>query len=160
MNALSLMIEKLWSMLKFFKSRSKVAVKVTFSKFMVPSERHCDEKHLCQIWKPCHWAQIFYGQCWSFFKSRSMVKVKVTCSKIMVPSGRSCHKEYSCQIQIPISEGKKVIHNVKVCWRTDGRTDRQTDRQTDRVITIGHPPSGGALIISANNTNEVLLDRT
>ena len=39
--------------------------------------------------------------------------------------------------------------NVKVF---DGRTDRQTDRrtetdrQTDRVITIGHPPSGGALI--------------
>ena len=23
--------------------------------------------------------------------------------------------------------------------------DGQTDRQTDRVITIGHPPSGGAL---------------
>ena len=33
--------------------------------------------------------------------------------------------------------------------QTDGRTDRQTDGQTDRVITIGHPPSGGALI----NTN-------
>ena len=27
----------------------------------------------------------------------------------------------------------------------DGQTDRQNDRQTDRVITIGHPPSGGAL---------------
>ena len=27
----------------------------------------------------------------------------------------------------------------------DGQTDRRTDRQTDRVITIGHPPSGGAL---------------
>ena len=29
----------------------------------------------------------------------------------------------------------------------DGRTDGRTDRQTDRVITIGHPPSGGALMI-------------
>ena len=26
-------------------------------------------------------------------------------------------------------------------------TDRQIDRQTDRVITIGHSPNGGALII-------------
>ena len=25
--------------------------------------------------------------------------------------------------------------------------DGQTDGQTDRVITIGHPPSGGALIM-------------
>ena len=28
----------------------------------------------------------------------------------------------------------------------DGQTDRRTDRRTDRVITIGHPPSGGALM--------------
>ena len=26
-----------------------------------------------------------------------------------------------------------------------GQTDGRTDRRTDRVITIGHPPSGGAL---------------
>ena len=36
--------------------------------------------------------------------------------------------------------------NVKVFWRTDRQTDGQKDRQKDRVITIGHPPSGGALI--------------
>ena len=30
--------------------------------------------------------------------------------------------------------------------QTDGRTEGRTDRRTDRVITIGHPPSGGALI--------------
>ena len=29
----------------------------------------------------------------------------------------------------------------------DGQTDGRTDGQTDRVITIGHPPSGGALIM-------------
>ena len=28
-------------------------------------------------------------------------------------------------------------------------TDRQTEGQTDRVITIGHPPSGGALNMKA-----------
>ena len=49
MNGLSLMIEELWPMLKFFKSRSKVMVKVTFSKFMVLSERPCHEEHVCQI---------------------------------------------------------------------------------------------------------------
>ena len=35
MKALSLRIKKLWPMLKFFKSRSKVTVKVTCSKFLV-----------------------------------------------------------------------------------------------------------------------------
>ena len=38
MNALSLRLKKLWPMLKIFKSRSKVMVKVTCSKFMVLSE--------------------------------------------------------------------------------------------------------------------------
>ena len=32
----------------------------------------------------------------------------------------------------------------------DGQTDGRTDGQTDRAITIGHPPSGGALIIIEN----------
>ena len=27
----------------------------------------------------------------------------------------------------------------------DGQTDRRAEGRTDRVITIGHPPSGGAL---------------
>ena len=31
----------------------------------------------------------------------------------------------------------------------DGQTDGRTDGRTDRVITIGHPPSGGALIITS-----------
>ena len=39
MNALSLRTKTLWPMLKFLKSRSKVIVKVTCSKFMVPLER-------------------------------------------------------------------------------------------------------------------------
>ena len=44
-------------------------------------------------------------------------------------------------------KGKKVMANVKDFWRTDRRTDGQT--RTDRVITIGHSPSGGALITLA-----------
>ena len=40
---------------------------------------------------------------------------------------------------------KKLYSMLKFA---DGQTDRQTDGQTDRVITIGHPPSGGALIIN------------
>ena len=44
-----LSINKLWPMLKFFKSRSKVTVKVTCSKFMVLSERSSHKEHSCQI---------------------------------------------------------------------------------------------------------------
>ena len=47
MDALSLRIKKLWPMLKFFKSRSKVMVKVTHSKFMVPSERPFHNENTC-----------------------------------------------------------------------------------------------------------------
>ena len=43
---------------------------------------------------------------------------------------RNTHSIYDS----PISYDKNVIHNVQVCW------------QTDKVITIGLPPSGGALI--------------
>ena len=41
--------------------------------------------------------------------------------------------------------------------QTDRRTEGQTDRRTDRVITIGHPPSGGALNIqNVTEMNAVL----
>ena len=49
MNALSLRIKKLWPMLKFLKILSKVTVKVTCSKFMVPLERPCYKERTCQI---------------------------------------------------------------------------------------------------------------
>ena len=52
MKALSHRIKKLWPMLKFFKSRSKVTVKVKCSKFMVPLERSCHKVFTCQISKP------------------------------------------------------------------------------------------------------------
>ena len=41
--------KKLWPMLKFFQSRSKVMVKVTNSIFMVPLKRSCHKDHTCQI---------------------------------------------------------------------------------------------------------------
>ena len=49
MEVLSHRIKKLWSMLKFFKSRSKVTVKVTCSKLMSPSERSFHKVNTCQI---------------------------------------------------------------------------------------------------------------
>ena len=54
--------------LKFFKSRSKVTVKVTCSKFMVPMERPCHKEHICQICKPYLLAQTSYDQCQSCSK--------------------------------------------------------------------------------------------
>ena len=44
MKALSLRIKKLWLKIKYFR-RSKVKVKVTCSKFMVPPERSCHKEH-------------------------------------------------------------------------------------------------------------------
>ena len=44
MKALPLLVRKLWPRLKFFKSRSKVKVKVTRSKILVPMERSCHKE--------------------------------------------------------------------------------------------------------------------
>ena len=50
MKVLSLIIKKVMANVKvFFKSRSKVTLKVTCSKFMVPLERSCHKDHTCQI---------------------------------------------------------------------------------------------------------------
>ena len=42
---------------------------------------------------------------------------------------------------------KGLSLGVKKLWPMlkffDGQTHRRTDGRTDRVITIGHPPSGG-----------------
>ena len=49
MKALSLLVRKLWPMLKFFKSRSNFKVKVTTSKVMVPCERSCYKEYTYEI---------------------------------------------------------------------------------------------------------------
>ena len=41
---------------------------------------------------------------------------------------------------------KALSLTVKKLYSMLKFADGQTDRQTDRVITIGHPPSGGALM--------------
>ena len=92
MKALSHRLKKLWPMLKFFKSRSKVTVKVTCSKFMVSLERSCHNMKALTLTIKKLWPML------KFFKSRSKVTVKVTSSKLMVPLERSCHKDHTCQI--------------------------------------------------------------
>ena len=42
---------------------------------------------------------------------------------------------------------KDLSLRVKKLWPMLKFFDGQMDRQKDRVITIGHPPSSGALII-------------
>ena len=49
--ALSLLVQKLWSRLSFFKSRSKVKVKVMKSKILVLTERSCHKEYTCVIFK-------------------------------------------------------------------------------------------------------------
>ena len=44
--AQSLLVQKLWSRLSFFKSRSKVKVNVTRSKFLVRIERSCHKEYI------------------------------------------------------------------------------------------------------------------
>ena len=44
--AQSLLVQKLWSRLSFFKSRSKVKVKVIRSKFLVWTERSCHKEYI------------------------------------------------------------------------------------------------------------------
>ena len=51
MKALRLLVIKLCAELNFSKCRSKVTVKNTCSKYMLPSERSCHQEHTCQIWK-------------------------------------------------------------------------------------------------------------
>ena len=64
--AISLLVRKLWQRLKFFKSRSNFKVKVTRSKFMVPSERSCHKQYTCAIWKLYLLRQESSGQGQSF----------------------------------------------------------------------------------------------
>ena len=49
MKALSLTIQKIWSMLKFLKSGSNFKVKVTRSKILVPIERSCHKEDTYEI---------------------------------------------------------------------------------------------------------------
>ena len=49
--SLSLLFKKLWPRLSFFKSRSKVKVKVTKSKILVSTERSCHKEYACVILK-------------------------------------------------------------------------------------------------------------
>jgi hypothetical protein len=49
MKALSLTIQKIWAVIKFYKCRSNFKVKVRRSKIMVPIERSCHKEHIYEI---------------------------------------------------------------------------------------------------------------
>ena len=98
MKSLFLLVRKLWSRLKFFKSRSNFKVKVTRSKLTVPCDRSCHKEYTCNMKA----LSLLVRKLWSklkFFKSRLNFKVKVTRSKLTVPCERSCHKEYTCNMK-------------------------------------------------------------
>ena len=61
MNALSLKIKKLWPMLQIFKSRSKVIIKVTCSKFMILSEGLVISYTHAKYESPTSWDKKSYG---------------------------------------------------------------------------------------------------
>ena len=83
----------------FFQRRSKVTVKVTSPKFMVPLESLRRKEHTCQIKKNLSYSMKKLWPMLKFsFKSRSKVMVKVTSSKFMVPLERSCHKDHTYRI--------------------------------------------------------------
>ena len=108
MKAFSHRIKELWQMLKFFKSRSKVTVKVTRSKCMVPSERPCHKEHTCQILK----LYLIVFQSRSKVTSRSQFKNMWFRQKGLVI--RYTHAKY----ESPIYYDKKIMVNVKVFFKS------------------------------------------
>ena len=52
MKPLSLLVQKVWPRLSFFKSRSKVKFRVTKSKILVSTERTRHKEYTCVILKP------------------------------------------------------------------------------------------------------------
>ena len=72
MKALSLLVQKLWPILSFFKSRSKVKVKVMKSKILVSIERFFHKEYTCVILKPDHFWFKSYSQIITFLFSKWM----------------------------------------------------------------------------------------
>ena len=73
MNALSLRIKQLWPMLKIFKSRSKVMVKVTCSKFIILSKDLVIRNTHAKYERPISWDKKVMANDNVFFQCRSKV---------------------------------------------------------------------------------------
>ena len=96
MKALSLSVQKFLPRLSFFKSRSKLEVKVKGSKILVLTEKVSPQGIQVYNMKALSLTVQKLLPRLSFFKSRSKLEVKVTGSIILVLTERSRHKEYRC----------------------------------------------------------------
>ena len=114
MKASSHRIKKLRPMLKFFKSRPKVTVKVTCSKFKFGRKGLVIRYTHATYESPICYNKKVMANVNVFFKSRSKVTLKVTCSKFMVPLEGLVIRITHAKYERPISKGKKVMANGKV----------------------------------------------
>ena len=111
--ALSLLVQKLWPRLSFFESRSKVEVKVMKSKILVPKERSFHKEYTCEIWKPYLlvkklWPRLsFFSKVGQNSRSRSQSQKFWCWQKGLVT--RNTHVKF----ESPIPYGSKVMTKVK-----------------------------------------------
>ena len=129
MKALSLLVWKLWSRLKIFKSRSNFKVKVknydTMWKVLSEGIHMCNMKALSLLVRNL-WQRL------KFFISRSNFKVNVTRSKIIVPCERSFIRNTQMKYESSIFDGLKVMAKVKVFVHA---TNADADADT-RAVTL------------------------
>ena len=84
------------NMLKVFKSRSKITVKVTPSKYQKKGLHLSEETQTSNLNAP----SLTVEKLWAIKVFKKLVKghFKTTGSKFMTSSERSCHKELTCPI--------------------------------------------------------------
>ena len=124
MNALSLMVQKLWSRLKFSKWRSKVTVKVTRSKYWYRWKGLVTRIHMSNMKALSPTVQKLWPRL-KFSKCRS--KVTVTRSKVWYWLKGLVTRNIHVKYESPICYGSKVMTKVKVFSQTDRQIDRELD---------------------------------
>jgi hypothetical protein len=100
---LSLTIQKIWPMIKFYKCGSNFKVKVRRSKIMVPIERNCHKENIYEIWKPLSL---------TIQKIQSMLKVFEKWFKLI-------HITYHSKDMVNVKSFWKLGQTSK--WRSQGK---------------------------------------
>ena len=149
MKALSLLVQKLLQRLSFFKSRSKVKVKVRKSKILELTDRSCIKKihakyeSLISFGSKVTAKVKFFSKVGQKSRSRSQI--------ILISSKRSCHKEYTCvilKLYLLLLKSYGQDRRTVTDRRTDRRTDRQTDRQGDSYISPNFDCGGTMTLVN------------